>query len=35
MSWWIWMALGFVAGRFGEAIVRFAWKQAHERGWVK
>lgn len=25
MTWWIWMGLGFVGGRFGEAIFRWAW----------
>ena len=25
MTWFLWMGLGFVAGRFGEAIVKWAW----------
>ena len=28
------LAIGYVAGRFGEAIVRWAWAQAKARGWV-
>lgn len=34
--WWLWWCLiGFVAGRFGEMILKFCWQQAKDRGWVK
>ena len=35
MSWYIWLGLGYVGGRFGEAIVKWGWAQAKAHGWVK
>lgn len=32
--WMFWMAAGFIAGRFGEAIIKWGWAQAKARGWV-
>lgn len=34
MSWFWWLAIGYVGGRFGEAIVTWAWGYAKGRKWV-
>ncbi len=28
------LVIGYCAGRFGEAFVKWAWAQAKARGWV-